>query len=351
MKRILSLVLSAVLLLSLCSAVSADDNITFSDVQPQNWFYEAVMAMSGREYALFNGVTKPVDNVGTFSPNTNITRIQFITVLVRLLYSEKLTAAAPKPTPWYSEYYRVAIETGLISSASYPFEPALLNEAITRQETAKLLVKAVEKRGEEIPDYEIYEKSILDYSDIGEEYREYIKKSYLIGLMEGKGESFDPLHGLKRSEAAQVIYRLAEPSKRIAARKYNIVFAQGDKHPPCIAGDIIVANESEIQLKTHGKQNVLLCGNNDTLYDYISGTVINGMEYKEGDASWFDGTELIRDKEYGLLFSRKQWQYLQTALYPLNDGIQIGEVRNNWYVWSTGDSGQNYCWQWFGPEA
>ncbi len=350
MKRIVSLALSVLLVFSISLTAFADDNISFSDVQPQNWYYEAVMAMSGSDFALFNGVSKIENNVGTFSPNTFISRIQFITVMVRYLFPDMLVAEE-KPTPWYSGYYRVALETGLIADSSYPFDRVFLNEAITRQEAAELLVRSAVKRGEKTPEYSLAENSISDFYEIGDAYRGYVVKSYLLGLMEGKGKIFDPLSGLKRAEAAQVVYRLAVPEKRaITNRSFNIVFEEGREHPPCIAGDCMVVNGAPIELKAHGKQNVLLCGTDGVFYSYIQGTVVNGKEYGEGDVSWFDGTELVLDKEYGLLFSFAQWQYLQTALYPATDGLQIGEVRNNWYVWSHSDQGTTYCWSWTGPE-
>ena len=44
------------------------------------------------------------------------------------------------------------------------------------------------------------------------------------------------------------------------------------------------------------------------------------------------------------------WELLQNALYPKDDGIQIGETRNTWYLWTAGDSSSGYVWRWIGPE-
>ena len=98
MKRLVSLIISISILIALAISAFAAERITFSDVSPENWYYEAVMAMSGDKYALFNGTTKPVNNVGTFNPNSPISRIQLITVIVRYLYSGK-AAALPSSTP------------------------------------------------------------------------------------------------------------------------------------------------------------------------------------------------------------------------------------------------------------
>ncbi len=94
----------------------------------------------------------------------------------------------------------------------------------------------------------------------------------------------------------------------------------------------------------------ILYGTDGGFYDYISGTSINGSVYAAGDVSWFDSSVLIKDSLTGAVFSKAQWEFLQNTLYPKDDGIQIGETRNTWYLWTAGDIITGYYWRWIGPE-
>lgn len=350
MKRLVSLIISISILIALAISAFAAERITFSDVSPENWYYEAVMAMSGDKYALFNGTTKPVNNVGTFNPNSPISRIQLITVIVRYLYSGK-AAALPSSTPWYSGYYSLALENGIISSKDFPLSSAFLNDAVTRQETAGLLINALKSKGESLPTYTLVDSSVTDFSTVSEKYADSVRQSYVTGIIGGKGTRFDPLSGLTRAEAAQVVYRLAEPSKRVLGeRSFNISFEQGSEHPNCIPGDVIIIGEKRVTLAQSGIIDNVLIGTDGKYHDYITGTVIDNTAYAAGNISWYDNSVLIKDSLTGAVFSRVQWELLQNALYPKDDGIQIGETRNTWYLWTAGDSSSGYVWRWIGPE-
>ncbi len=349
MKRLVSLIISISILFTMSSVVFADERITFSDVKPENWYYEAVMAMSGDKYSLFNGTTKVVNNVGTFSPNSPISRIQLITVLVRYLYPDA-AAELGGAKPWYLGYYNFALEKGLIDAENYPLYSGFLNDPITRQETAGLIMSAFIASGETLPSYSLVDSSVSDFEDVSEKYAEAVRRSYIIGIFGGKGTRFDPLSGLTRAEAAQVIYRLAEPSKRILGeRNFNISFEQGTEHPKCVPGDVVLSGSKAAVLVSF-RNTEILYGSDGRFYDYVSETKINETVYSAGDISWYDSSVLIKDSLTGAVFSRVQWELLQNALYPIDDGIQIGETRNTWYLWTAGDIITGYYWRWIGPE-
>lgn len=349
MKRLVSLIISISILFTMSSVVFADERITFSDVKPENWYYEAVMAMSGDKYSLFNGTTKVVNNVGTFSPNSPISRIQLITVLVRYLYPDA-AAELGGAKPWYLGYYNFALEKGLIDAENYPLYSGFLNDPITRQETAGLIMNAYIASGEILPSYSLVDLSVSDFTDVSDKYTATVRQSYITGIFGGKGTRFDPLSGLTRAEAAQVVYRLAEPSKRILGeRNFNISFEQGTEHPKCVPGDVLVTESKYVTLASF-RNTEILYGTDGGFYDYISGTSINGSVYAAGDVSWFDSSVLIKDSLTGAVFSKAQWEFLQNTLYPKDDGIQIGETRNTWYLWTAGDIITGYYWRWIGPE-
>ncbi len=78
-KQFLSLILSCIMLLSVCTAgiSAADEKLPFSDVPENEWFYGAV------EYVYENGLMNGTGNGSVFSPKMNLTRGMVVTVLYR----------------------------------------------------------------------------------------------------------------------------------------------------------------------------------------------------------------------------------------------------------------------------
>ena len=135
---ILSMVLSAA-----AGAVSVSD---FTDV-PKNAWYRANL-----EYAVARGLMKGTSGT-TFSPNANITRGDFITVLARALdgkgtYTGKFTDV-PEGKYYTSAVYW-GVENGIVTGTSEKtFSP---RAPITRQDAFFMLGRAIEKLDLDIED-------------------------------------------------------------------------------------------------------------------------------------------------------------------------------------------------------
>lgn len=164
---------------------------------------------------MFVGTSNPDANgVATFSPQNTMTRGQFITVIVRYLYGNELKAMpAQQGAKWWENAYMVALDHALL--AENELDSGNLDKAMTRQEMAMVLVRAMNQSGE-ASGTTISNSRIPDYNNIGTHYRDYVKVAYTKGLIVGtdaKG-TFNPQGTLNRAQAATVIYRLIAPETR-----------------------------------------------------------------------------------------------------------------------------------------
>ena len=113
MKKAISLILSILLLMALSIPVCADNPTSFSDVDSSHWAYSAIMDMVGR--GLFQGTTEADESgVAEFRPDGEMTRAQFLTVITRILFQPELDTMEEEGETWWSNYYDVAEDQGII---------------------------------------------------------------------------------------------------------------------------------------------------------------------------------------------------------------------------------------------
>lgn len=208
MKKLISLLLSAVLAASMAAPALAANERTFSDVKKGSWYYDSVMAMT--RVGLFKGRTYETDDrLATFEPLGAMTRAEFIKVLVIYLYGGGVPGTMG--SYWYSSYEEEARRSGLLTGTDFA---DTLNVPCTREEMAYMLINAIKILGEGIgavdSDY------IPDYFDISPEYREAVRQTVYLGIITGTDDAhtFSPKATMTRAEAATVIYRIVDPSVR-----------------------------------------------------------------------------------------------------------------------------------------
>ena len=186
----------------------------FYDVKETDWFYADVRELAGMK--VIEGYTN-----GSFQPEGNVTRAEFIKLIVSLLCEEKYTPDGNMfkdvgPDEWYSTYIASAIVYGFIDMKDYgdTFHP---DQPITRREVAKILVKAL---GVEAGKYKTPYADTADHN---------IVAMYGLCIMQG---SIDPMTGercfypdtnITRAESAAVILRVHKlvqnPEEYVAAFK------------------------------------------------------------------------------------------------------------------------------------
>ena len=199
-KRSLSLVLALLIVLSSFGAVFAQ---TFTDVSTKHWAVDAI------EYLYEAGVVSGHggSGEGTFTPDANITRAQFATMINKAL---ELTEEAEvdftdvSESKWYYEEVAKAVAAGYVEghggSGQGTFTPG---SPITREQAAIMVVKAFDlEESDEDADFSDADK-ISDWA------LDYVNTAAANEVIEGYPESdFKPQNNLKRSEAAKIIMNI-----------------------------------------------------------------------------------------------------------------------------------------------
>ena len=110
---------------------------------------------------------------------------------------------------WASDYIKTGVVMGLVSGYDGSFRP---DDAITREELAKILVLAYQyKDKEEITQRE---SDFADEEEISQWAKEYVDDAVSIGLVNGLDDGrFGPQQKATRAQAAAIIARLLEAIK------------------------------------------------------------------------------------------------------------------------------------------
>lgn len=130
MKKVISLVLSILLVAALCvPALGAETYTYFPDVPDSHW----AVVQGGIPYVKNNGIMQGVDSAGNFAPSNTLSRAEFITMIARVLYpAEAETAKANQANTanWWDGYYQILFGHDMIEGADYgDNDPTVMNGA------------------------------------------------------------------------------------------------------------------------------------------------------------------------------------------------------------------------------
>lgn len=220
LRKALSLMLAAVLLASVPFPVSSLEDIPFTDVQPDQWHYEAVSYVY--ETALFNGTGN-----GKFSPNAAMTRGMFVQVLANMAGADCSAYtlrhfADVKPGKWYMGAVEWAANYGITSGTrKFVFNPEGL---ITREQIAALLYRFASATGNDTAPGDIAAE-FSDYSRVSPYARDAVDWAVSHGLLQGVGGGMlKPRDQATRAQTAQIFYNARElfPNKEIIAEPVEL---------------------------------------------------------------------------------------------------------------------------------
>ncbi|WP_179086578.1 InlB B-repeat-containing protein [Paenibacillus amylolyticus] len=210
---VISLIVSAVPLLSAQSAVAAElpmqmTKVTtssgFQDVSPTDWFYDAVVHV--QEKGIFSGT-----NASSFSPKGTMTRAMYVTALGRMAgvdvgaYSTS-SLADVQAGSWYAPYVEWAVKKGITDgTGDRKYSP---DATVSREQMATMTLRYFES--EQIP-YQT-ENSVTtepgDFGDVSPWAADAVIKLWQAGVFTGdeKG-NFNPRAQATRAEAAVLFMR------------------------------------------------------------------------------------------------------------------------------------------------
>ncbi|QJD83759.1 S-layer homology domain-containing protein [Cohnella herbarum] len=171
----------------------------FSDIK-SHWAYKDIMELSAT-----NIVAGFKD--GTFKPNGNVTREQFLKMLVELKKLPKDSSQVPfkdvKPESWSAPYIAAGLKSGILFPADFPdgFKP---NQPITRYEMAIWIVRALQLPPQK---EEKLLGKVKDQADI-KSNRDLIEAALGTGIIRGNPDgSFKGGNNSTRAEAAVMLVR------------------------------------------------------------------------------------------------------------------------------------------------
>ena len=178
--------------------IKEEQKNVMTDISDAEWAREAI------EDLVSKGIINGRGN-GKFAPNDNITRAEFIKIVVSALGIELTTEHSGFEDvgndSWYSAYVAAAKRAGIVTgNDKNMFNP---NSFISRQDMAVILYRAY--------GFSLSDKSgdISDYDAISAYARDAVVTLYAKGVINGIGDGrFAPHSNATRAQAAQMIYKI-----------------------------------------------------------------------------------------------------------------------------------------------
>lgn len=205
--RFLCTALALVLLLGQLSVCAH----AFTDVNETDWFADSVNAVCDLGYMI--GTPD-----GAFSPHTNITGAEAITMLARLhADTEGMTEALADHTedtkPWYAGYINYCMSEGVLSDQSIDILNTSLELPLTRAELLYLFSELPERLFAEI---NAVDDGMIPAVDTNAYYASAVYRAYRAGITVGTDDkgTFNPDRPITRAEVAALIVRIADPTQR-----------------------------------------------------------------------------------------------------------------------------------------
>ncbi|MEK0313696.1 S-layer homology domain-containing protein [Cohnella sp. 56] len=180
------------------------NKVSFADVADASWYADAVGFLAARSITTGTGAE-------LYSPNANVTRGQFVTLLLKAYGIAPVAGAtdnfADAGAKYYTEYLAAAKHLGIATgTGDNKFAP---DSNISRQELFTLLYRALGAIGE-LPSAKT-DATLTAYSDAGDisGYARDASKSFVeSGVITGSGGKLDPSGAATRAQVAQVLFNL-----------------------------------------------------------------------------------------------------------------------------------------------
>lgn len=209
MKKILSIILSLAMVLSMSSVVFAEHYSNFTDVKPDSWYYEDVD--NAVRLGIINGKTAT-----TFAPDDNLTYAEAIKLAACMyqLYKDGSVYLISGGNPWYQTYVDYAKEHGIITE-NFFYKVSDINEKATRAGYMEIFANALPDEAlkgiNNVPDGSIPDVPMVHESSIS------IYKLYRAGILTGVDAKHNckPEDNIKRCEVAAIITRMMNENKRV----------------------------------------------------------------------------------------------------------------------------------------
>lgn len=181
----------------------------FSDLENVAWAKDSVAFLAGK--GIVSG-----DAQGLYNPNRNVSREEFIKMLVVAFHvydneAECNFTDVPE-NEWYYSYVASAEKSGIVKGTTDEFFG--VGQEVSRQDMAELMNRVLKQKGIALPSVR-EEISFIDNGEIAEYASDSVKLLYRAGIINGMSDgSFAPLEPATRAQAAKVlsdVIKIVEP--------------------------------------------------------------------------------------------------------------------------------------------
>ena len=198
-KRLLSLFLVLMMILSVFPLQVFGAVTTYTDVKESDYFYTNV------EFATEKGIINGIGN-NQFNPQGILTVAQAIKIsaCINVNFYEKDIEIDDSSNHWADCYYTYAVENGIIKETD--FNKADFDKAITRDKLFYIFANT-------LPDSEyiqINEKDLAPEKDMAD----YIEKLFCAGIVVGNENGFELEENITRADTTILISRMCAYSRR-----------------------------------------------------------------------------------------------------------------------------------------
>lgn len=230
-RRLAAGAMSIALAVTMFSTTAFAASVKFTDVPDSHWAASSITEMADK------GIMSGIGN-NLFAPSQQLSNAEFITMLVRQFYSDKLGAEG---STWYAPFMAAAKSANILTGTNIGSNEGLATSTINRYDMAQLMYNVL--KAEDITTSSLSDTSkVADWSAVPSTYRDAVSVCYNMGMLTGvdnKG-TFNGTGVMDRAQAAVVMDRLLEvcsggtpstpskPSGSLTLTNDNILYIKGD---------------------------------------------------------------------------------------------------------------------------
>ena len=200
-KRFLAGSVSAALAVTMFSTTAFAASVKFTDVPDSHWASSSITEMADK------GIMSGIGN-NLFAPSQHLSNAEFITMLVRQFYSDKL---GTEGGTWYAPFMAAAKSANILTGTNVGSNENLAASTINRYDMAQLMYNVLKAEG--ITTSSLSDTSkVADWASVPSIYRDAVSVCYNMGMLTGvdnKG-TFNGTGVMDRAQAAVVMDRLLD---------------------------------------------------------------------------------------------------------------------------------------------
>ncbi len=200
-RRLAAGALSIALAVTMLSTTAFAASVKFTDVPSNHWASTSIYKMADK------GTMSGIGN-NLFAPSQQLSNAEFITMLVRQFYSDKL---GTEGSTWYAPFMAAAKSANILTGTNVGSNESLATSTINRYDMAQLMYNVLKAEGVSTTPLSDTSK-VADWASVPSTYRDAVSVCYNMGMLTGvdnKG-TFNGTGVMDRAQAAVVMNRLLE---------------------------------------------------------------------------------------------------------------------------------------------